>query len=281
MNEISKTHSVGLGTMGLCIVEDRPSLAAAKSILQDLVENENLTLIDTADAYCLDETDFGYGDELLAGLVSMQKLLITTKGGFTRPHGAWVPCGDPTYIKLACENTLTRLGTDSLPLHQMHTVDPKVPYTDTVGAFIELKNAGKIQQIGLSNVTLEQLRTAVQMTEIASVQNPMSVLMYNPEEDDEMLRFGEEHSITFLAYAPLGGFRNRGRLAEIEDLQGLASRCGISIYEFALAFLKQLSSAIIPIPGSTSKAHFIQNLAAKDTRIPSDIYAELLAILSE
>lgn len=278
---MTKTPTIGFGTMELCIQEDRPSLDAAQSMLQTLIEEHNLSFIDTADSYALNEQDFGYGERLVAPFIGRRDVTIATKGGFTRPDGKWVKRGDPAYIKHACEESLTRLGVDSLPLYQFHQPDPNVPFEETLGAFIELKEEGKVEKLGVSNFSLEQLTRACELTEIYSIQNPLSVMFYDINVHSPLLRYCEQHSITFIAYAPFGGHRNRGAIDNVDELQAFAQRVQMSVYEFALAFLQTVSPTVLAIPGTSNVQHAIANQSACALRLPEAIMSELMAVFAE
>jgi aryl-alcohol dehydrogenase-like predicted oxidoreductase len=270
-------NRIGLGAMELGISPDRPSAETSRALLTDLVENHGLSFIDTADSYSLGESDFGYGEEIVAHLMGRPDVVIATKGGFTRQGGAWVKKGDPSYIKTACEQSLRRLGVEAIPLYQLHQPVPEVPFEDTFGAFLDLKKEGKVIEIGVCSVTLEQLQHAQSQTPIAVVQNALSMLWYSPENHDPMLRFCESNDVVFLAFAPLGGHKNRGALEEQPDILDFSIRGGSSPYQFALSFLLSLSPAIVPIPGSISKEHIIQNLQTTGLPIPTALFEELMA----
>src|SRR5579859_2373035 len=94
---------VGFGTMSLCITEDRPSEADAIRMIEELIDEAGLSFIDTADAYCIGDDDFGYGERIVAKFMGRDDVMIATKGGFTRPEGKWIRRGDPAYLRLACE----------------------------------------------------------------------------------------------------------------------------------------------------------------------------------
>src|SRR5947207_4609549 len=128
-----------------------------------------MTLIDTADSY---------GPEVSERLIAEalhpypDELVIATKGGLLRPGpGRWDPDGRPEHLRTACEGSLRRLRVDTIDVYQFHRPDPKVPLEESIGALLELKEQGKIRHVGISNVSVEQLRKAQKVTPIVSVQN--------------------------------------------------------------------------------------------------------------
>jgi aryl-alcohol dehydrogenase-like predicted oxidoreductase len=274
------TSTSGFGTMELCISPDRPSLQDAQALLVAMVEQHGLTFIDTADAYAPSEQDFGYGEELCSIVAKRPGVTVATKGGFTRPNGTWTKNGDPDYLHSAIDSSLQQLGVEQIALYQFHTPDPRYPIESSLAPIVEARGAGKIAAVGVSNFTLEQLQVAVGMTKIATVQNSLSVLSYDPETHDPMLRYCEANDITFLAYAPFGGFRNRGTLSSIPEINAVADRAGLSVFAFALQFLNALSPAILPIPGTIDAAHAIENIAVARTPLPKEYFDEMMSAIT-
>src|SRR5436190_19477803 len=123
--------AIGFGTMSLCIENDRPTEAESIRMIEELIDEAGLSFIDTADAYCLGEEEFGYGERIVSKFAGRNDVTITTKGGFTRPQGNWKQRGDPAYLRAACEASLERLGVETIDLYQYHTPDARVPYADS------------------------------------------------------------------------------------------------------------------------------------------------------
>src|SRR5687767_14988293 len=147
------------------------------------------TLLDTADAYCLDETDIGHNERLIAEALAAwpgdrAAIEVATKGGLTRPGGAWVPDGRARHLRDACEASRRALGVDTIDLYQLHVVDPKTPIRTSMRALAALKDAGAIRDVGLCNVTVGQIRDALSIVPVNTVQVSLSPL------DDENLRNG-------------------------------------------------------------------------------------------
>jgi aryl-alcohol dehydrogenase-like predicted oxidoreductase len=279
-NPLFPTH-IGFGTMSLCITQERQDEATSIRLIEDLIAS-GLRFIDTADAYCLGEEDFGYGERIVAPFVKRKDVLIATKGGFTRPEGKWVRKGDAKYLRSACEASLKRLGVEQIELYQYHTPDPNVPIEQSLAEAVRLRDEGKIKHIGVSNFGLDELKVAKEMANVVSVQNPLSILFYEPEQYDGILRYCEEQGIAFIAYAPLGGWRQPYIMSQIsEDFNALAAKHSMTPFQLGLLRLKALSPAIIPIPGSVSKQHVLENLATETMSISADLIAEVDAIIAK
>ena len=226
----------------------------------------DVNFIDTADAYgpytseeLIAETLHPYPDGLVIG----------TKAGLVRggPNN-WSPDGSPQHLREAVDGSLRRLRVDRIELLQFHRPDPKVPFEESVGALIDLKNEGKIRQLGLCNVGRTQLTQAMEMTEIVSVQN-----MYNLIErrSEQVLELCTEHNIAFLPWFPLA----TGTLTEPGGaLAEVGRRRGATPGQVALAWLLHHSPVMLPIPGTSKLAHLEENVAAAGIRLePEDIEA--------
>src|SRR3984885_14509872 len=134
-----------------------PSREQAIATLRRVVEL-GVNFIDTADSYGPDVSE-----ELIAEALYPypDDLVIATKGGQVRPGpGRWEPDGRPEHLREACEGSLRRLRLEQIPLYQFHTLDPKVPLADSIGALAELKAEGKIRHVGVSNLSAEQVAEA-------------------------------------------------------------------------------------------------------------------------
>jgi len=228
---------------------DRP---AALSLLR-FARDRGVDLFDTADSY-----GPATSEELLAeALWPYENVLIATKGGMVRPGpGRWEPDGRPEHLRRACDASLARLKVDCIDLYQLHTVDPRVPLSESVGALEELRRDGKVAQIGLSNLsTVEQLHAARSIAPIASLQNPFNVIDQRCGAIvDECAAVG----LAFLAYAPLA----HGLPLDQPQLLTLAGELDATPSQTALAWLLHRSPAIAPIPGTTSLTHLCENVDA-------------------
>jgi pyridoxine 4-dehydrogenase len=219
-------------------------------------------LIDTADAYGPDTSELLIAEALHP---YAKGLVIATKGGLTRPGpGQWVPNCRPEHLKQAVEGSLKRLRLERIDLYQLHTVDPKVPIEESVGALKQMQEAGKIRHIGLSNVDPDEITRARKVVPIVSVQN-----RYNIEDrkSENVLIYCEKENLGFLPWFPIGG---GGGLKPENPLNAAAKAHGVSLYQVALAWLLARSPVMLPIPGTSSLAHLEENVAAATLKLTRD-----------
>jgi len=227
--------------------------AAARELLRRVVE-AGVNLIDTADSY-----GPAVSENLIAEALHPypEDLVIATKGGFERPGpGRWQPACRPERLRRCCEDSLRRLRLERIDLYQLHTVDPKVPIEDSLAALAELREEGKIRHIGVSNVSGEELERARAIAPIVSVQNRYNL---TDRGSEEVLAECERAGLGFLPYFPLAV----GRLARPGGpLDEVARNHDATPAQVALAWLLQRSPVTLPIPGTSSLAHFQENLEA-------------------
>ena len=169
--------AVGYGGMHLSLQERPPEQESLRVIRAAL--DAGVRLIDTADVYCLDDTDIGHNERLVAAAVRgwdgpVEEVLVATKGGLTRPGGRWERDGRPEHLRAACERSLRALEVDRIQLYQLHAPDPAVPFEESVGALAELRREGKVRWVGLSNVSVAQIDAAQAIVPIAAVQNRLN-----------------------------------------------------------------------------------------------------------
>ncbi|MEV4016451.1 aldo/keto reductase [Nonomuraea angiospora] len=236
----------------------------AVAILRRAVER-GVTLVDTADNYGPD-----LAEELVARALHPypDDLVVATKGGVVRTGpNVWHVSGRPERLRAMCEASLRRLKTDTVDLYQLHRIDPDVPLADQLGTLAELRQEGKIRHIGLDTVTVEELERALEITEIASVQNRFNLL---DRESAPVLRACEERGLAFLPWFPLGN----GSLVHV-GLPEAARRHGTSAGQVALAWLLHHSPVILPTPGTGSLAHLEENLDAATVELTPDDLAAL------
>src|SRR5580693_4056517 len=153
--------AVGLGGMYLSI-RDRPSEDDAVRTIHAALD-AGITLIDTADVYCLDQRDIGHNERLIARALrdrAHEDVVVATKGGLERPNGAWTRNARPAHLRRACEASLAALGVDRIAVYQLHAPDPAVPLEDSVGELARLRAEGKIAHVGLSNVSATEIEVA-------------------------------------------------------------------------------------------------------------------------
>jgi pyridoxine 4-dehydrogenase len=221
-----------------------------------------LNLIDTADSY---------GPEVSERLIAEtlhpypEDLVIATKGGLTRTGpGQWPRNGRPEHLREACEGSLLRLKLDRIELYQLHAPDENVPYEESLGALIELREEGKIAHIGISNVSVELLDQALAMTEVVTVQNRYNLA---DRASEDVLDACTERGIGFIPWFPLA----TGQLAQPGGpLDEVARTHEASPGQIALAWLLGRSPIVLPIPGTSKVSHLEENIAAAQVRLDDD-----------
>lgn len=246
---------IGLGCMRLSTSADRDDERSVRVIHTAL--DAGATLLDTSDAYCRDDRETGHNERLIArALATWQgdraRITVATKGGIRRPKGAWITDGRARHLADACDASRAALGVETIDLYQLHAVDPKTPVETSVRALARLQNDGKVRDIGLCNVTVNQIRAAQRITRISSVQASLSPF------DDENLRNGvaefcRDNGIRFIAHRPLGGERV-SRLARNGVLVQVAEKHAATVEEIALAWLMSFGRGVVPVPGATRAA---------------------------
>jgi pyridoxine 4-dehydrogenase len=246
-----------------------PDRQNALKVLRRAVEL-GVNLIDTADAYGPETSELLIAEALHP---YPQGLVIATKGGLTRPGpGQWVPNGRPEHLKQAVEGSLKRLRLERIDLYQLHTVDPKVPIEESLGALKEMQDAGKIRHVGLSNVEPDEIARAQKIVPIVSVQN-----RYNIEDrkSENVLVYCEKKNLGFLPWFPIGG---GGGLKPENPLNVAAKAHAVSVVQVALAWLLERSPVMLPIPGTASLAHLEQNVAAAKLKLTPEEWKAIDAI---
>jgi aryl-alcohol dehydrogenase-like predicted oxidoreductase len=196
-------------------------------------------------------------------------LVIATKGGLVRPRASsWDECGTPEHLKRAIEGSLKRLKVERIDVYQFHAPDPNVPFAKSMETLAELQRAGKIRHLGVSNVTVKQLREAQRIAPIVSVQN-----QYNIENrgDEDVLLACEQAGIAFIPWYPLGA----GSALKSSKVKRIAARLGATPSQVALAWLLAHSPVVLPIPGTGSLRHLEENAAAAEVRLLESDLAEL------
>lgn len=256
--------AVGLGGMHLSIVE-RPDETVGASVIRAALDH-GVTLIDTADVYCLDDGDLGHNERLIAATVRAwtgprEQVVVATKGGMTRPGGRWGRNGRPEHLRRACDRSLKALGTDRIDLYQLHTPDPEVPFTESVGALAELQRAGKVRWIGLSNVSVADIEAASRLVTVVTVQNRLNPF-FREAVASGVVAYCEAHGIGFLAYSPVGGGRLNLKLPSHPVLEPIARRHGVSPHAVVLAWVLAQGKTVIPIPSARTVAHALDSLRA-------------------
>lgn len=228
----------------------------ARQLVRRVVDR-GVNFIDTANIY-----GYGASEEIIAEALHPypDDLVITTKAGF-RPgkilpgHVTLPPWGHPDHIRAECDASLRRLRLDTIDLYQVHVPDPTIPYADTIEAFAELQQAGKVRHIGISNVTVEQLAFAQQHCSVATVENRFNA---GDRTSEAVIDACEAQGIGFMPWAPvlLPSHRVSAVTAEI------ATAHGATLQQIALQWLLRRSANMLPIPGTSQVTHADENVDA-------------------
>lgn len=265
---------IGFGGMPLSI-QGRPSEEQARRTINAAID-AGIDFIDTADVYCIDDSDIGHNERLIASTVreraDRDRIRIATKAGMRRPNGAWTSDGSPRHIREACEASLRALGVEQIFLYQFHVPDPAVPFEESVEAFAQLQRDGKIRYVGLSNVSLEQLDVARGIVAIESVQNRLNPYF---RESIDVARGCAERNVTFLAYSPVGGGRLAKKLPQFDVLQRIAKARDASVHAVVLAWVRQQSPSVVPIPGASKPEHAIDSAKSAGVALSVNEMAEI------
>jgi pyridoxine 4-dehydrogenase len=242
----------------------------SRAVLRRAVEL-GVDFIDTADSYgpyvseeLIFETLHPYGS-----------VKIATKAGLVRTGpNSWVPCGLPAYLHQECEMSLRRLGQESLDLFQLHRIDPNIPADDQFGMLKDLLDAGKVQAVGLSQVTVAQIEAARAIVPIATVQN-----LYNltDRSSEAVLEYCERESIGFIPWYPVAA----GHLARPGGpMDTLAHGRGVTVGQLTLAWLLHRSPVMMPIPGTSKVPHVEENCGAATVDIDDATFAAVDQLLA-
>ena len=246
-----------------------PADESATIVLLRRVADQGTVLIDTADSY---------GPEVSETLIAKALypyppgLVIASKGGLTRPGpGYWNVDCRPEQLRRACTGSLRRLRLERIELYQLHSVDHRVPIEDSVGTLVDLQREGKICYIGVSNVSGTELARAQKVAEIVSVQNSYNL---QDRSSDALVDICAGAGIAFIPFYPLA----KGRLARPDSpLAKIAETHRATPGQIALAWLLHHSPVMLPIPGTSSLAHFEENLGAMSIGLSAEEFRTLTA----
>lgn len=267
---------MGLGVMPLAI-QNRPSIEHATALVRRALD-AGINWFDTADSYCLDENDVGYGERFLAETLraaGSPQVLVMTKGGYTRVGGEWQLNATPDRLKAACEASLKALGVSEIFLYQLHGPDPNVPLRESMGALRQLQREGKIRHIGISNVDLGHLHEAQLEAEIRLVQNRYN--LFDPwSADNGVIDYCRARKIPFVAHSPIGGHKGHVRALGSASVGSVAKRRGFTAQQVCLAWVLT-QPGVFPIPGATRNESLDANVRVANEILTSEDVAELEA----
>jgi aryl-alcohol dehydrogenase-like predicted oxidoreductase len=268
---------VGYGAWPLSDSDPRPEEDEAVRVIHAALDG-GATLIDTADAYCLHEGEVGHNERLVARALASwsgprDEIVIATKGGFVRPNGHWRHNARPEHLRRACDRSLQALGVDRIDLYQLHSPDPEVPFEESVGMLAELRGAGKIRWVGLSNVVVDQIQAAEAIVSVTTVQNRLNPF-FREAVNEGVVAYCDEQGIGFVAYSPVGGGRLNKKLPDHPVLKEMAYRHSVSPHAVALAWVLGQGSSVIVIPAARKRAHVADSQAAAGVELdPEEVEA--------
>lgn len=268
---------VGLGAMPLSVA-GRPTRERALATVRAAYE-AGVTFIDVADAYCLDATEFGHNESLVAELlreVGADDVLVATKGGHVRDErGGWQLDGRPEYIRGAARASARRLGVEAIGLYQFHRPDPAVAFAESVGALADLVADGTIRMAGVSNVDAAQIGEAREILgdALVSVQNQFSPAFRSSAGE---LALCAELGLAFLPWSPFGGGKVAKDIGSAVPAFGEVARAhDASPQQVCLAWMLAKSGAIIPIPGASRPQSILDSVAAAHLDLTDGEYTRL------
>ena len=259
-----------------------------------------ITMFDTADMY-----GFGRNEKLLGEAIKdfRDQVVIATKCGIVRKEDDSqfrMVNGKPEYVKKQCENSLKRLGLETIDLYYQHRVDPNTPIEETVGAMAELIQEGKIRHIGLSEATPKDIRKAHAVHPISALQTEYS--LWNRDPEGEIFSVCQELGIGFVAYCPVGRGFLAGKFRALEALHAhdarralprfqdanfeynlkivdiieeMAKKKGCTSSQLALAWIQHQNPSVVPLFGTTSPKHLEENIQSLQVALSKSELEEL------
>lgn len=286
------TSTVGLGCMGMSVFYGASDDAQSEAAILHALDR-GITFFDTAELY-----GGGHNESLLGKALAARRdeAVVATKFGLSvTPEGAFnAPNGRPEYVFAACENSLERLGIETIDLYYQHRVDPETPIEETVGAMSRLVEQGKVRFLGLSEAGAETLRRAHREHPISALQSEYS--LFARDQEDSTLPVCRELGIGFVAYSPLGRGILTGAITTAADIQKdndirpgmpwyssenlganlelvgalkqLAGQRDVTPGQLAIAWL--IAQGVVPIPGSRRNSRIDENAAAADIVLTED-----------
>jgi aryl-alcohol dehydrogenase-like predicted oxidoreductase len=251
---------VGKGIWG------NPANPAAVNATLKRLPDLDVNLIDTADAY----GPFVSEELICDALRPYKGLLIATKGGYTRQGpDLWAPVGRPEYLRQTVLTSMQRLRIERIDLWQLHRVDPKVPRDEQFGVIAAMRKEGLIRHVGLSEVGIDDIEAAAKYFPVATVQNQYNLV---DRKSEDVLDYSEKHGIGFIPWNPLA----KGELAKPGSvLSAIATAQGVTAGAVAVAWLLKRSKVMLPIPGTSSVDHLVENVAGAHVELTQAQFDEL------
>lgn len=296
--------AIGLGCMGMTWAYGSSGNDETESVrVIHRALDLGATLIDTSDVYG------PFTNEELVGRALQghrERAVLATKVGLVHDPQAWVrPHGTPDHVRSAVDESRKRLRVDVIDLYQLHRVDPNVPLEETWGAMADLVKAGKVRQLGLSEVSVDQIARAHAIHPVASVQSELS--LWTRDHLLEVVPWCADHNIAFIAYSPLGRgfltgrFQSRqdfdaddwrltnprfsdealaANLRLVDTVKSVARRAGATPAQVALAWTLAQGDHVIPIPGTRKVSRLEENLGAASITFTTEDRAQLNGLTS-
>ncbi|MDX6321456.1 MAG: pyridoxine 4-dehydrogenase [Propionibacteriaceae bacterium] len=271
LKDLGPVHRLGYGAMritGPGIWGEPADREVARQVVRRAVEL-GVDFIDTADSY-----GPNVSEEIIAEAIHPypEGVKVATKAGLTRQGpDLWAPVGRPEYLRQQALLSLRKLKVDQLDLFQLHRIDRKVDAEEQFGVLADLQSEGKVVALGLSEVSVEQIKAAQQHFTVSTVQNRYN-LTDNGSED--VLDYCETEGIGFIPWAPISA----GDLGKISGpVEAAAKRLDATVAQIALAWLLKRSPVMLPIPGTGSVKHLEENVAAAQLELDDATFAEIAA----
>ncbi|MBL3655523.1 aldo/keto reductase [Fulvivirga sediminis] len=263
--EVNRLGFGGMQLTGKGVWGEVPDRENGLKVLQRAVEL-GVNFIDTADSYG------PYTNEkLVADALHPYKdgLVIATKSGLERPGpDEWVPNGDPDHIRKGIEGSLERLQVDQIDLWQLHRIDSKVPVRETLEPVIKAVEDGKIKYVGISEVTVDQIKEVQDLLPIVSVQNRYNL---GDREWEEVLDYTTENGLAFIPWFPLASGPDKMQ----EKIESIAKKYDATTAQIALAWLMKRAENILLIPGTKSLEHLEENIKAAEIELTDSEFEAL------
>ena len=264
-------HRLGFGAMrvtGKGIWGEPEDRAEALRTLRRVPEL-GINLIDTADSYGPEVSE----RLIREALYPYEGLVIATKGGLLRPApDAWIPCGNPDYLRQQVFISMRRLGVERIDLWQLHRIDPSIPRDEQFAAIARMQKEGLVRHVGLSEVKVEEIKAAQKHFKVATVQNLFNL---TNRSSDAVVDYCGQQGIGFIPWFPLAA----GNLARPGSaLDTIAHRHNAGPSQIALAWLLKRSPVMLPIPGTSKVKHLEENVAAVNIALTDAEFAELSAL---